>query len=296
MAGGSRNSARTHLVIAGADGARSGDAMPFAVDLYSAPRNYDSGGMSIEGAKPALGHLGVILYGEAAVNDVRMETGKSLFATLAAIDPSWAIVEYNTADLRNPAARPTYAAAYRGLRDLWNFGARYMSPMAWNGSNGAFAGQSGYSTFTAWRNTPLEEAARDFMLARAGLPLGALLWTFGTPLHADGDGWNAGAGLAGARTRIRDAHSRRATTASRCCHRKGFLRQSRAAEEFVLGLDATAGLAARACTGESGPRRWMGNAGRRVRCCAAHDRCRRGAQAQPTASRRGSPSISCASR
>ena len=43
--------------------------MPFAIDLTSPPRNYDSGGMSIAGAKPALGHLGVILYGEAAVND-----------------------------------------------------------------------------------------------------------------------------------------------------------------------------------------------------------------------------------
>jgi len=46
-----------------------------------------------------------------------------------------------------------------------------------------------YVTYTAWRNTPLEEAAKDFLLARAGLPLGARLWTFGTPRHADGDGW-----------------------------------------------------------------------------------------------------------
>ena len=66
--------------------------------------------------------------------------------------------------------------------------------MAWNGSNGIFAGKPGYVSFTAWRNTPLEDAARDFMLARAGLPLGSLLWTFGTPRHADGDGWSAEVG------------------------------------------------------------------------------------------------------
>ena len=174
--------------------APAGDAMPFAIDLDSPTRNYDSGGMTIAGSKPALGHLGVILYGEAAVNDVRMDNGKSLFATLASVDPRWAVVEFNTADLRSPQGRPTYAAAYRSLRDLWNFGARYVSPMAWNGSNGINVGKPGFSNFTAWRNTELEDAARDFMLARSGLPLGAALWTFGTRAHADGDGWTAASG------------------------------------------------------------------------------------------------------
>ena len=218
-----------------------GDAMPFAIDLDSPPRNYDSGGMSIAGSKPALGHLGVILYGEAAVNDVRMDNGKSLFATLAAADPRWAIVEYNTADLRDPKVPPTYAAAYRGLRDVWNFGARYVSPMAWNGSNGLFVGQPGYSTFTAWRNTPLEEAARDFLLARAGLPLGALLWTFGTPAHADGDGWTAELGsLSLGRGFVMlgpDANDRMVLVSP-----KGLPASAQTAEEFVLGLAANAGL------------------------------------------------------
>jgi hypothetical protein len=201
-----------------------GDAMPFAVDLTSAPRNYDSGGMSIAGAKPALGHLGVILYGEAAVNDVRMDNGKSLFATLAAVDPKWAIVEYNTSDLRNPAVPPGYPAAYRGLRDTWNFGARYMSPMAWNGSNGLYVGQPGYSTFTAWRNTSLESAAKDFMLARMGLPLGAVLYTFGTPSHADGDGWTSDVGAFALNPGYLTIGPMR-TIASRSCHRKDCLRK-----------------------------------------------------------------------
>jgi hypothetical protein len=162
---------------------------PFALHLDSPVKDADSGGMTVEGSVPRAGHLGVILYGASAVNDVPMENGRTLFTTLMTMDPGFAVVEYNTADLRNPAAQPGYVAAYRGLRDLWNAGTRFISPMAWNGSNGVNAGRPGYITYTAWRNTPLEDAAKDFLLAREGLPLGARLWTFGTPRHADGDGW-----------------------------------------------------------------------------------------------------------
>jgi hypothetical protein len=214
------------------------DAMPFAIAIESAPRNYDSGGMSIDGAKPAQGHLGVILYGEAAVNDVPMDNGRSLFATLEAVDPRWAVVEYNTADLRNPEGTPTYAAAYRGMRDLWNYGARFVSPMAWNGSNGVNAGQPGFSNFTAWRNTALEEATRDFMLARAGLPQGALLWTFGTPQHADGDAWTAETGrieLGPGELRLHPDANRRVVLLSP----SDLPEAARSADEFVLGIDGS---------------------------------------------------------
>ncbi|HEY1327795.1 MAG TPA: hypothetical protein VGI14_12715 [Casimicrobiaceae bacterium] len=170
------------------------NGMPFALHIASPVKDHDSGGMSVEGSVPRMGHLGVILYGAAAVNDARMENDRKLFATLASLDPGFAVVEYNTADLRDPKTQPAYAAGYRGLRDLWNAGARFVSPMAWNGSNGLYADDPAYVTYTAWRNTPLEDAAKDFLLARAGLPLGAKLWTFGTPRHADGDGWVADTG------------------------------------------------------------------------------------------------------
>jgi hypothetical protein len=49
-------------------------------------------------------------------------------------------------------------------------------------------------SYTAWRNTPLEQAAFDFLLDRSGLPLGSRLWTFGTAVHADDDGWTIEAG------------------------------------------------------------------------------------------------------
>ncbi|HET8875020.1 MAG TPA: hypothetical protein VFO53_01720 [Casimicrobiaceae bacterium] len=168
--------------------------MPLALRESSAPRNFDSGGVCIEGSKPRDGHLGAIVYGAAATNDVPMENGRSLYATLASVDADFGIVEFNTADFRHPERQPTYASAYRALRALWNQGARFVSPMAWNGSNGAHAHDAEYVTFTAWRNTPLEEAACDFLLERAGLPAGSRLWTFGTPVHADDDGWTLDAG------------------------------------------------------------------------------------------------------
>ena len=167
--------------------------MPFAISIDSPVKNFDSGGMSVEGGKPVEGHLGAILYGASATNRIPMENGRSLFATFAEIDPDFAVVELNTADLRHPGWVPSYADGYRALRDLWNAGARFVSPMAWNGGSGE-SGQPGYAAHTSWRNTPLEDAACDFMLARAGLPLGSLLWTLGSARHADYDGWSAAAG------------------------------------------------------------------------------------------------------
>jgi hypothetical protein len=170
------------------------DVMPFAIAIDSPVKDFDSGGMSVKGSKPAEGHLGAILYGASATNSIAMENGESLFATFASVDPKFAIVELNTADLRHPGWLPGYADGYHALRDLWNAGARFVSPMAWNGWSGEYAGQPGYAAHTSWRNTPLEDAGCDFLLARAGLPLGSLLWTFGSARHAADDGWSAAAG------------------------------------------------------------------------------------------------------
>ena len=165
--------------------------MPFALRIASPTKDFDSGGVSVEGAKPASGHLGAVLYGNAALNSIPMEGPRTLFGAFAAFDPRWAVVEYNSADLRRPKELPTYADAYRGLREMWNHGARYVSPMAWPGPSGRNAGQPGYDPYMAWRDTPLEEAARDFLVARAHLAPGSRLWTFGSAQHADDDGWTA---------------------------------------------------------------------------------------------------------
>lgn len=169
-------------------------AMPFAVRVTSPTKNYDSGGISIEGAIPAHGHLGAVVYGPAMRNAIRMEAADSLFATFHRLDPDWAIVEMNTAVLSEPAQLPPYAHAYEALRDAFNYGARLVSPMAWAGPDGSQAGQPGYVAYMSWRATPLEDAARDFALSHAYVPRGTRLWTFGTPVHASDDGWRIASG------------------------------------------------------------------------------------------------------
>ncbi len=170
---------------------------PFAVRISSPLKNYDTGGMSVEGAKPSHGHLGAILYGPSAVNQIRMEEERSLFSVFREIDPDWAVVEHNTADLRNPTRLPDFAEAYRSLRDIHNYGARFVSSMAWNGSRGSFSGQPGFVSYTTLRDSPLEDAIKNFMISHANLPRKSRLWTFGSGLHADGDAWVPAAGTAG---------------------------------------------------------------------------------------------------
>jgi len=169
-------------------------AFPFALHIESPSKNYDTGGMSVEGAIPRDGHLAAIIYGKGAENDMRVEGGGNLFATFHQMDPGWAVGEFNTADFRTPKELPSYAMGYRALREMFNYGARFASPMAWNGSNGNFAGQSGYVSYTAWRNTPLEDAMRDFAVAHAFVPFGTRLWSFGSSRYSDSDGWNTSAG------------------------------------------------------------------------------------------------------
>ena len=169
-------------------------AFPFALHIDSPSKNYDTGGMSVEGAIPRDGHLGAIVYGQSAVNNIRVEGDANLFATFHQMDPGWAVGEFNTADFRTAKELPDYGMGYRALREMFNYGARFASPMAWNGSNGVNAGQPGYVSFTAWRNTPLEDAMRDFAVAHAFVPIGTRLWTFGSAQYADPDGWSALAG------------------------------------------------------------------------------------------------------
>ncbi|MEO8738437.1 MAG: hypothetical protein ABI537_01890 [Casimicrobiaceae bacterium] len=171
---------------------------PFALRLNSRGQNHDSAGVSVEGAIPRAGHLGAILYGEAAENRGRMEGSHSLFAAFGRMDPGWAIVESNATDLKHKAELPVYAASYRTFRDAFNFDGSSITLMAWNGSNGIYAGQAGYLPYTSWRNTPGEEALRDFMVSHANLVAGARLWTFGSSSYADNDGWTADGAAIGA--------------------------------------------------------------------------------------------------
>jgi hypothetical protein len=167
---------------------------PFAVRLDSHGQNYDSSGVSIEGSIPRDGHLGAVIYGEAARNDLPMEVPWSMMATFARMDEGWAVVEFNSTDLKLPKQKPPYAWTYGSLRDMYNYSARELSIMAWNGSNGIYENDPAYLPYTAWRNTPGEDAMRDFLVSHADLPFGAKLWTFGTARLASDDGWTTSRG------------------------------------------------------------------------------------------------------
>jgi hypothetical protein len=184
-----------HIFTAQAFTAQDPGMRPLSTYVTGESPDYDSAGVSVEGAVPKVGHLGAILYGPSAENRVTMETDHNLFATIARLDPQWAVVESNATDLKKINILPTYAQSYHSFRDLFNYGGRQIALMAWNGSNGIFAGQPGYVPFTSWRNTPAEQAMMDFMVSHAGLPQGAMLWTFGSPRHADDDGWVATHGI-----------------------------------------------------------------------------------------------------
>jgi hypothetical protein len=180
-----------------------GNNRPFALRVASTGQNYDSAGMSLEGAKPSHGHLGAILYGRAAENDIPTENGRSLFHNFATVDPAWGVVEFSVAALNRADDVAGYARAYRAFRDIFNFDGRFVTPMAWNGSRGSEAGQPGFRPHTAWRETAAEDAMRHFARSRAGVPQGGRAWTFGSPVLASDDGWRATEGsVASARGKL----------------------------------------------------------------------------------------------
>ena len=63
---------------------------PLPVRLDSPAKNYDTGGMCIEGSVPTQGRLGAIVYGDSAINRIRMEGSASIFAEFRAHSPHWA--------------------------------------------------------------------------------------------------------------------------------------------------------------------------------------------------------------
>jgi hypothetical protein len=215
---------------------------PVSVRIQGTSPDYDSAGVSIEGSIPHAGHLGAIVYGPATENAHWLENGHSLFATIARMDPGWAIVEMNATDLKAPMVEPYFARSYHAFRDMFNFDAREASAMAWNGSNGLYAGQPGYVPYTAWRNTPAEAAMRDFMVTHANLPLGARLWNFGAPGYLDDDGWRLEQGKVHARGGYVDLEFD-AATAALLSPPDQVIRPA-TIESLILGLNDPSALAA----------------------------------------------------
>lgn len=165
---------------------------PFALMLNSPVKNYDSGGMSLQGSKPDQGHIGAILYGESARNTIRTENRKSFFENILKFDPDWAVVEFNPADLRDhPKALPDYGFAWECLREIFNHQARFINLMAWNGSTALDIDKDHFNAHMALRDTPLEQAVIDFMLIYSDVPRGSVCYSFGSNKFASTDNWES---------------------------------------------------------------------------------------------------------
>lgn len=174
---------------------------PFALSLNSPAKNYDSGGMSLQGSKPDAGHIGAILYGESARNNIRTENRLSFFENILKFDPDWAVVEFNPADLRDPPkVLPDYGFAWDCLREIFNHRARLVNLMAWNGSTAHDIDKDYFNAHMALRDTPLEQAVIDFMLMYADVPRGEQCYTFGSQRYASLDGWHSEGGQLNATT------------------------------------------------------------------------------------------------
>ena len=165
---------------------------PFALALKSPVKNYDSGGMSLEGSKPDQGHVGAILYGESARNNIRTENRLPFFENILNLDPDWAVVEFNPADLRDPPkALPDYGFAWECLREIFNHQARLVNLMAWNGSTAHDIDKEHFNAHMALRDTPLEQAVIDFMLIHSDVARGSVCYSFGSNKFASTDNWTA---------------------------------------------------------------------------------------------------------
>jgi hypothetical protein len=180
---------------------------PYAMKIFSPAKNYDSGGMSVEGAVPKYGRLGAVIYGDAARNQIRTETGEPIFKIFNDLSSKgWAVVEFHAGNIHEPTRVPTMSQSMAALRNPYASGARFISSMAWNGGSGRFREEKGYVAFTVIKDTPLEYAMKSFMALHFGLPPGAIAWGFGSIGHNDSEGWETIEGVGNAefgRYRIR---------------------------------------------------------------------------------------------
>jgi hypothetical protein len=161
----------------------------FALKILSPAKNFDTGGMSVEGAIPSHGRLGAVLYGESSRDSIKTEDGRKLFTIFNSESPNWAVVEFHPGDQREPQRVPTSSESLRSLRTMMHGGAKFISMMAWNGGSGNLRNEPGFVALTTIRDTPLEYMIKHVMSSHQDLPSGSTLWTFGSIAHSDDEGW-----------------------------------------------------------------------------------------------------------
>ena len=154
----------------------------------------DQAGVSVEGAKPRLGHLGAILYGPGSRNEGKPRSGNSLIDNIRRVDPEWGMVEFHPATIAFPEKLPSHAESYATMQTLINGGAHFLSPM-W----GSYAGDrvvhpNHFKAYDVMEGSSFEYQLVWWLRAMQAWPLGSLYYPFGNELVRSADGWTAAAG------------------------------------------------------------------------------------------------------
>ena len=149
----------------------------------------DQAGVSIEGAKPRNGHLGVILYGKASRNQGSPRSGLSLMDNLRIVDPDWASVELHPAVIDRPDQVPSHDEAYRTLLETFNAGARFISPMWGSRMSDQVLNPSKFRAYDSMEGTPFEYQLGWWLLQLQNYSAGTMYFPFGNDMVNSLDGW-----------------------------------------------------------------------------------------------------------
>lgn len=151
----------------------------------------DEAGVSIEGAKPPLGHLGAIFYGPGSRNEGKPRGGESLLDNVRSIDPEWGIVEMHPGNISTPHVMVSHQDAYRTLLTLINYGATRITPMWGSSAGDQMVHPDHFRSYDVYDQSPFETQFVWWMHALRDQPWGGQVWPFGNAWVKSHDGWEA---------------------------------------------------------------------------------------------------------
>ena len=151
----------------------------------------DEAGVSIEGAKPPLGHLGAIFYGPGSRNEGKPRGGESLLDNVRKIDPEWGIVEMHPGNISTPHVVVSHLDAYRTLLTLINYGATRITPMWGSSAGDQMVHPDNFRSYDVYDQSPFETQFVWWMHTLRDQPWGGQVWPFGNEWVKSQDGWEA---------------------------------------------------------------------------------------------------------
>jgi hypothetical protein len=149
----------------------------------------DQAGVSIEGAKPRQGHLGVILYGPGSRNEGKPRSGSSLIDNIRRVDPEWGVVEFHPATIAFPEKLPDHAESYATMQALINGGAHFLSPMWGSYVGDRMVHPNNFKAYDVMEGSAYEYQFVWWLRAMQAWPVGSLFYPFGNDLVNSSDGW-----------------------------------------------------------------------------------------------------------